>query len=94
MLVSEKVIAGALIAQLGTMTSKVEGRRNWAISTFDDKAYVGGFGQLKRAGLLRCLLIDIAEHGILFREFTYKKDWQEAVEKLKAAGYKIIPITG
>lgn len=88
-----EAIGGALLAQLGQVSSKVTGRRNWEIKTYDDMAYCGGFGQMVRNGLLGWhYLREMAEHGITFRAFTYKKDFQAAIEQYKKAGYKIIMI--
>lgn len=89
-----QALAGALLAQLGNVTSEVTGRRNWVIRTYDDKAQCGGFGQMERCGMLGAFLRDMAKHGICWRYFTYKKDWLEAMKAYKEAGYQIVILNG
>lgn len=79
-----------------TMRSKVDGRRNWVIRvetwhTTDGNSkrvitYRGGFGIASDRGYLGCFLREIGERKIRWYEFTYKKDYKAAVEKLLAAG--------
>lgn len=78
--------------------SKVRGNRNWAIRTerFVNKegkeckfAYVGRFGALNRANLMSALIVTIAKYNIRWYEFTYKKDFMEALQKLERDGFNI-----
>ena len=74
-----------------TIGSKVDGRRNWVIrmETWGEKrviAYRGGFGKADRGGWLSARLTDIGEKKIRWYEFTYKKDYMAALNKIKEGG--------
>lgn len=70
--------------------SKVYGRRNYIIVTYDKSFYKLGFGQAKRLRLTNWYLKTIAEHNIHFFEFTYKKDCESCAEALTENGYSQI----
>ena len=70
--------------------NKVEGRRNYAIITYDNKFWAVGFGEAKRRGLLCWYLRTMGEHNIHIVAFTYKKDFSHAIEVLTTAGMQRI----
>lgn len=70
--------------------NKVEGRRNYAIITHDNDFWAVGYGEAKRRGLLCWYLREMGEHNIHIIDFTYKKDFNKAIEALTAAGMRRI----
>ena len=68
--------------------SKVFGRRNWVIRTYDNTATLYGFGQAKKFHLLCERIDNIAKHHITWLEYTYKADALKALTELAVKGYK------
>ena len=73
------------LIESGKIISKVNGRRNYVIrlEMKDKYAFVGGFGQMSRRGLMSEFLSYISKHGTTWAEYTYKKDFLKAIEILK-----------
>ncbi len=66
------------------MKSNVCARRCYVIIIRDNKIwFAGGWGQAKRDGLLSWYLTDMYRHNVKSWEYTYKKDFDIAVEKIK-----------
>lgn len=77
---------------ISNLASKVEGRRNWVIrihTKFNHIYYAGGYGQARRYGMMEAYLQEISNCGVIWLEFTYKKDYLQALEKLQALGYEM-----
>lgn len=72
--------------------SRVEGRRNWVIrvETLSNGkrivSYCGGFGEAVREGWMSASLTKIGKKKIRWYEFTYKKDYMNALSKLADIG--------
>lgn len=75
--------------------SNVKGNRNWGIKTEifpksgDKYAYIGRYGALRRRGLMSEFIKDIIKYRIRWYEYTYKKDFEEAVTMLENNNYNI-----
>lgn len=75
------------------INSKVEGRRNWVIRTEVRNGkkvipYAGGYGRAVDIGWVGPELITtIVKNSIRWYEFTYKKDYLEALKKLENKGF-------
>lgn len=78
---------------VNNLCSKLDGRRNWTIRIEEREdvkvAYVGGYGVMKRRGMLGAFLKSIAKYHIRWFEYTYKKDFKKAVKVLEDNGYII-----
>lgn len=87
----KKALTAAILAESGRALSKLYGRRNYAIrmEMVDKDACVGGYGVLARRGLMGENLMYMAEHGVCWAEFTYKKDFMAAVKALEDNGFTI-----
>lgn len=85
-------VASLILTETGKAISKLNGRRNWTIrmEMVDKKAYVGTFGLLNRRGFNSEFLSYMASHGTCWAEFTYKKDFNDAIDALKENGFTII----
>lgn len=86
-------IAGALLnVKIGSLVfSKVSGNRNWLIRIEEDEqgkqiVYAGRYGRGER--FLVESLQYMARHKVNWFEYTYKKDYEEAMRILQGNGYK------
>lgn len=73
------------------LNSQVCGRRNYVIRVhMKDKEikFAGGFGEARRKGLLCEYVSYIVEHEVVWLEYTYKKDFDGAIEVLRFFGYR------
>ena len=81
-----EIAAGMFDFQIDTrINSKVSGRRNWVIRTENDNVvFAGAWGEAKRRGWLRPIpLVYMVEKSVRFYEFTYRKDFDLALEKIR-----------
>jgi hypothetical protein len=69
---------------------KVCGRRNWTIRVYDNTATLYGFSQHARECGEYTPISEFYQHNMSITHFTLKKDALDALEILKARGYKII----
>jgi len=91
----EMAVALTVMEVENTLHSKVDGRRNWVIrvetwTTTDGErkrviTYRGGYGFACDHGFMGCFVREIGERNIRWYTFTYKKDYQAAVNALKIA---------
>ena len=87
-------IMGALLnVKIGMLVfSKVNGNRNWLIRIEEDEeqgkriVYAGRYGRGER--FLVESLMYMARHKVNWFEYTYKKDYEEAMQILQENGYK------
>jgi hypothetical protein len=72
-----------------TLGSKVNGRRNYIIRVEDNCkiVFAGMMGEARRRGETAEYIRYIILHHVRWYEFTYKKDFKEALDKLKEMGY-------
>jgi hypothetical protein len=75
--------------KFNNIISKVYGRRNYVIYTYDSTATLYGWGQARREGILCTSFKNIKEHHTHWFEFTYKKDAFEVLTALAQSGYDI-----
>ncbi len=85
------VITTLILTETGRAISKVEGRRNYTIrmEMKDKRAYVGGNGAMERRHLTSEYLTYIANHGTCWANYTYKKDFMNAIKALENNGFLI-----
>lgn len=69
--------------------SKVNGRRNYVIKTYDNKVFAGNQGHFPNCFYSETIG-NMAEHGILWMWFTYKKDMMETLKYLEEEGCKVV----
>ena len=75
--------------------SIVKGNRNWGIKieiipeSGNKYAYIGRYGALCRRGLMGEFIRNIIKYHIRWFEYTYKKDFEEAVTMLENNNYII-----
>lgn len=75
--------------KINNIISKVYGRRNYVIYTYDNTATLYGWGQADREGILCTSFKNINKHNIHWFKFTYKKDALEVLAALAQSGYDI-----
>lgn len=87
---NENFFSGLAIALLDSLGigNKVSGNRNWVLKTRDNTVEGGRPSHFPRY-FFSARLSDIGEHGITWRYFTYKKDFDTAIQAYRDAGYKI-----
>ena len=91
----KNVINAMILTEMGHAVSKVNGRRNYVIrmEMNDKRAYVGTMGAMVSHRLMSERLSYMAEHGTSWAEYTYKKDWQAAVNALAENGFSVKTIS-
>ena len=73
------------------LESRVCARRNYVIRVHKVSKvimFAGGFGEANRKGYLRESIKNIGEYGVVWLEYTYKKDFEDALDVLHFFGYK------
>ena len=94
----EMAIGMAKMKRENKLFSNVKGNRNWAIRTerwTNDEgierkvAYVSRYGMMARRGMFSEFVRVIVKYNIRWYEFTYKKDFEEAIKLLEVDGYSI-----
>ena len=85
----KNLINAMILAEAGNAISKVNGRRNYVIrmEMKDKEAYIGTMGAMVHRGLMGEYLSYMVKHGTCWAEYTYKKDWQAAVNALAENGF-------
>ena len=88
----ETVLKVMILDEAGKAISKVNGRHNYVIrmEMNDSIAYAGGMGTMEKCGLMGEFLSYMTKHGTCWAEYTYKKDFLEAVKALENNGFKIL----
>ena len=79
--------------QENSEVSNVTSRRNWVIRTevWDGEPIIfwaGRYGEARRLGLLSEFVSLIAKNKIRWYEYTYKADFEKALQILRAAGFR------
>ena len=76
--------------------NKVNGRRNWVLHVIDNYTgdnrmvvFHGTFGEADKRGCLVNSLADISRRHIRNYFFTYKKDYEKALQWMKMCNYEI-----
>lgn len=90
--IMKNAVSAIALTQSGKAISKLYGRRNYVIrmEMNDKEALIGGYGVMRRRGLMSEYLIYMAQHGTTWAEFTYKKDFVTAINALEKNGFKVI----
>lgn len=88
----KNVVSAIVLTQSGKAIGKLYGRRNYVIrmEMNDKEALIGGYGVMRRRGLMSEYLTYMAQHGTTWAEFTYKKDFITAINALEKNGFKVI----
>jgi len=81
-----------ILSESGKAISKIYGRHNYVIrmEMVDKIAYVGGKGAIKNNGLMGEYIQYMVKHGTCWAEYTYKKDFLQAIQGLENNGFEII----
>lgn len=94
MKLNEVVETLAAVEVADKIVSNTPGRRNWLIRTEVSRKgelvifYNGAYGRADDLGLLSERISYIAEHKVRWYKFTYKKDYEAALNALRAMGAK------
>lgn len=67
--------------------SKIYGRKNYVVRTYDKTAQCGYVGHFHKLSFVA--FSSDGDHGLTWRYFTYKKDLLEALKQYKALRYEI-----
>jgi hypothetical protein len=58
----------------------------------DKDAYIGTMGAMVADRMMSERLDYMAKHGTCWAHYTYKKDWQTAVNALRENGFRIVEV--